>query len=423
MAGEGRQGKVVLIMGNGEELKKDERKSKRGRERKGEVMNQREKVEDKKVKMSSGSTSRTAEVEKLEEKKVRKTRGSTVTAVKVSPRKWPVRERKVVERFSFPPERELASMSLFIKKGKGMKLKDIPNVAYKLSKKKADNNLQMLHTILFGKKSNKYNMKRNISQFSGFVWTQNEEKERAKLKEKIDKCVKECLFDFCELLDIPVTKESKKVELSARLLEFLESPHATTDVLLARKRQSKRGDKRTRTVNMIQASSPEELAEVEGSLEERITTEDDVSESEEHKAESKEQENFLPEEGVIEVKKELEEKEQDTASKKENATLTKKNPAPKIITEKQQTGENEAHAEAHAGPSCKEMWDMVTGLLKEVNFDVVTFSDILKRLEATFNTSLSNRKAEIRRLIKEAIASMTDDEDEGGAKGGNRVGR
>ena len=73
-------------------------------------------------------------------------------------------------------------------------------------------------------------------------------------------------------------------------------------------------------------------------IQERITTEDDVSEYEEHKAESKEQENFLPEEGVIEVKKELEEKEQDTASKKEKATLIKKNPAPKIITEKQQTG-------------------------------------------------------------------------------------
>ncbi|XXG49778.1 hypothetical protein AAC387_Pa02g3855 [Persea americana] len=198
-------------MGKGEELKKYEQKNKRGRKRKGELMDQRKKVGDNKVKMSSGSTSGTAEVEKLEEKKVRKTIGSTATAVKESPRKWPVRERKVVERFSFPPVRELASMFLFIKKGKGMKLKDIPNVAYKLSKQKADSNLQMLHTILFGKKSNKYNMKRNISQFSGFVWTQNEEKEREKLKVKIDKCVKECLFYFCELLDIPVTKESKKV--------------------------------------------------------------------------------------------------------------------------------------------------------------------------------------------------------------------
>ncbi|XXG49779.1 hypothetical protein AAC387_Pa02g3856 [Persea americana] len=276
-------------MGKGEELKKYEQKNKRGRKRKGELMDQRKKVGDNKVEMSSGSTSGTAEVEKLEEKKVRKTIGSTATAVKESPRKWPVRERKVVERFSFPPVRELASMFLFIKKGKGMKLKDIPN---------------------------------------GMV-----------------------------CLDL-----------------------------------------------------------------ERITTEDDVSEYEEHKAESKEQENFLPEEYGIEVKKELEEKEQDAASKKEKVTLIKKKPTSKTVTEKQQTGEKEAHAEAHAGPSHEEMWDMVTGLLKEVKFDVVTFSDILKRLEANFNTSLSNRKAEIRSLIKEAITSMTDDEEEEDAKGGNRVG-
>ncbi|XXG49783.1 hypothetical protein AAC387_Pa02g3860 [Persea americana] len=406
MAGEGRQGNVVLIMGKGEELKKYERKIKTGRKRKGEVMNQMDKVEDrnvkmssgsasetaevkkqeeKKVKMSSGSTSGMAEVEKIEEKKVRETRGSTATAAKESPRKWPVRERKVVERFSFPPERELASISILIKKGKGMKLKDIPNVAYKLSKRKADNNLQMLHTILFGKKSNKYNIKHNISQFSGFVWTQNKEKESAKLKEKIDKCVKECLFDFCELLDIPVTKESKKVELSAKLLEFLESPHATTDVLLARKRQSKRGNKRTRTVNMIKASSPEELAEVEGSLEER--TNDGIAENEEHD-ESKEQEDCLPEKENTEVMKALEEKEQDTQ------------------------GEIEVHAEAQPGPTHEEMLDMLSGLLKEVDFEVVTFSDIRKRIEAYFNISLSHRKAEIRKLIENAITDMME-RDEG----------
>ncbi|KAJ8646040.1 hypothetical protein MRB53_007788 [Persea americana] len=326
MAGEGRQGNVVLIMGKGEELKKYERKNKTGRKRKGEVMNQMDKVDDrnvkmssgsasetaevkkqeeKKVKMSSGSTSGMAEVEKIEEKKVRETRGSTATAAKESPRKWPVRERK--------------------------------------------------------------------------------EKESAKLKEKIDKCVKECLFDFCELLDIPVTKESKKVELSAKLLEFLESPHATTDVLLARKRQSKRGNKRTRTVNMIKASSPEELAEVEGSLEER--TNDEVTEKEEHD-ESKEQEDFLPEKENTEVMKALEEKEQDTQ------------------------GETEMHAEAQPGPTHEEMLDMLSGLLKEVDFEVVTFSDIRKRIEAYFNISLSHRKAEIRKLIENAITDMME-RDEG----------
>lgn len=38
-----------------------------------------------------------------------------------------------------------------------------------------------------------------------------QDKERRKLKEKLDNCVKKYLFDFCELLDIPISKESKKV--------------------------------------------------------------------------------------------------------------------------------------------------------------------------------------------------------------------
>ncbi|OMO97820.1 Protein DEK [Corchorus capsularis] len=74
-------------------------------------------------------------------------------------------------------------------------------LAFKLSKRKPDDNLQMLHMILFGKKAKPHSLKRNISQFSGFVWIDNEE------------------------------------EASAKLLEFLESPHATTDILLAEKEQ------------------------------------------------------------------------------------------------------------------------------------------------------------------------------------------
>ena len=40
-----------------------------------------------------------------------------------------------------------------------------------------------------------------------------QEKQRAKVKEKLDKCVKEKLTDFCVLLDIPINKTSiKKVK-------------------------------------------------------------------------------------------------------------------------------------------------------------------------------------------------------------------
>lgn len=95
-----------------------------------------------------------------------------------------------------------------------------------------------------------------------------QEKQKAKIKEKLDKCVKEKLVDFCHFLNIPINKAViKKVsilrcsiilcyllfvgnvclhywigfclqeELSVKLLEFLECPHATTDVLLAEKEQ------------------------------------------------------------------------------------------------------------------------------------------------------------------------------------------
>ncbi|KAG1370129.1 hypothetical protein COCNU_15G004950 [Cocos nucifera] len=108
-------------------------------------------------------------------------------------------------------------------------------VVFKLSRRKDDENIQVLHTILYGRKSNAYSWKKNILQFSGFVWAKNKEKERAKVKERLDKCNKERLLAFCELLDIPDTKATtKKGEISAKLLEFLESPHVTRrDVVLA----------------------------------------------------------------------------------------------------------------------------------------------------------------------------------------------
>lgn len=37
-----------------------------------------------------------------------------------------------------------------------------------------------------------------------------QEKQRMKVKEKFDKCVKEKLLEFCDILDIPVTKATSK---------------------------------------------------------------------------------------------------------------------------------------------------------------------------------------------------------------------
>ncbi|KAK4410756.1 hypothetical protein Sango_0148600 [Sesamum angolense] len=205
----------------------------------------------------------------------------------------PRREKKKVEVITVgETARRSTNKPFAIEKGQGMQLKDIPNVAFKLSKRKADENLQLLHTILFGKKAKVHTLKKNIGLFSGFVWIENEkhilqkrilflqnsfiiacnliqfsfmkfesgvkllatpemqnqDKKRAKLKEKIDKCVKEKLLDFCDVLDISVNKATiKKEELSVKLLEFLESPHAKTETLLAEKEKQLEGKKRKRS--------------------------------------------------------------------------------------------------------------------------------------------------------------------------------
>ncbi|KAF0925510.1 hypothetical protein E2562_016701 [Oryza meyeriana var. granulata] len=157
----------------------------------------------------------------------------------------PSRERKTVERYSeLAPRVTPAKKSPAILQGSGSKLKDIPNVQFKLSKRKVDENLQSLHVLMYGRKSNAHFLKRNISQFSGFVWTDNQEKQRARIKEKLDKFNKEKLLDFCEILDVYVCKATtKKEEVSAKLLEFLESPSITRDVVLT---DEKKGKKRRR---------------------------------------------------------------------------------------------------------------------------------------------------------------------------------
>ncbi|KAL0928385.1 hypothetical protein M5K25_000262 [Dendrobium thyrsiflorum] len=160
----------------------------------------------------------------------------------------PSRERKTVERYAaLSPIRASATKALDIHQGSGEKLKDIPNVAFKLSKRKADDSLRVLHNILFGRKANVHFLKRNILQFSGFVWSQNEEKDKLKVKEKLNKCNKDRLLDLSNLLDVFTLRvNSKKEDISAKLMEFLESPHVTREVMLSEK--VKKGKKRKRAV-------------------------------------------------------------------------------------------------------------------------------------------------------------------------------
>ncbi|XP_023007516.1 protein DEK-like isoform X2 [Cucurbita maxima] len=421
----------------------------------------------------------------------------------------PARERKIVERYSAPSPgrlgRSSASKVLSIEKGRGSSLKDIPNVAFKLSKRKADDNLQLLHTILFGKKAKAQTLKRNISQFSGYVWIDNEEKHRSRVKEKLEKCVKEKLVDFCDVLNIPINKTTvKKEELSAKLLEFLESPHATTDVLLADKEQKGRKRRRASSGRVVgsgdsaevpakkQNSQPtkkrkqspvaeeeeddrvETSNEKDDSLDKDGNNDDDVTAWKEENIEQdrSDEDDKTPE--PMPSPKNLSKKagKDDSGSKLVEKSSSKKTAAksakgaakstkkssnsasnkidagksagspskPKGTSKKQKVEEKKPVKEISSGkkrtskarakvlveeqgkgknskkvkkePSREEMHDVVVNILKQVDFNTATLSDILSQLGAHFGVDLMHRKAEVKDIITDVINNMSDEDEE-----------
>ncbi|KAK1356510.1 hypothetical protein POM88_049766 [Heracleum sosnowskyi] len=136
----------------------------------------------------------------------------------------PVDVDQFMECLNFNPQNELVEENSMSNLGKRKSeaednsLRNKKALAFKLSKMRPDENLKLLHSILYGKTIKVHVLKRNIGLFSGFVWDVNEEKQRLKVKERIDKFTKSC---------------SKKEDLSVKLLEFLESPHVTTEILLS----------------------------------------------------------------------------------------------------------------------------------------------------------------------------------------------
>jgi protein DEK len=123
----------------------------------------------------------------------------------------PTRDRKSIDRFIASAQKE-NTRELRIKQGGGTLLKDIPNVVFEVSKRyKHDEALGQLHLVLFNKRGKAAVIKQHILQFSGFVWGDNQEKERAKVQEKLERYTKDSLVQFVDVLNLHVSRNLKKV--------------------------------------------------------------------------------------------------------------------------------------------------------------------------------------------------------------------
>nr|CAD1832330.1 unnamed protein product [Ananas comosus var. bracteatus] len=138
----------------------------------------------------------------------------------------PVRERRTVDRLVNAVEKR-PTKTFFIEKGRGTPLKEIPNGI--------DSVFCSLSFYLVA------DCKSHVLQFSGFVWRDDEDKEKAKVKERLHQYNKDTLLMLCNLFDLPAAKiNTRKGKLVASLLDFLEAPQAITDVAHSGKEQNRK---------------------------------------------------------------------------------------------------------------------------------------------------------------------------------------
>uniref|UniRef100_A0A2P2LVT2 DEK-C domain-containing protein n=1 Tax=Rhizophora mucronata TaxID=61149 RepID=A0A2P2LVT2_RHIMU len=368
----------------------------------------------------------------------------------------PQRERKSVERLVASIERD-SGKEFQIEKGRGTPLKDIPNVAFKLSRKKTDDTFKLLHSILFGRRGKAIQIKTNISRFSGFVWHENEEKQKIKVKEKFDKINKEKLLEFCDVLDIPIARATtRKEDIVIKLIDFLVSPHATTTVLLAEREKGSKSLKRKRVVKSSNrsAKSRRKVGDASKTDHKSFPDSEDESEGKEEDEEEwqekveEENESGTPEKSNAEVpehssSEEKNESEEDTRKRKRSSKMpsrkkestgksknkklsvanksspppkrtpkksssrsmqadddsdatpkvssrkkdekVEKSSAPKKSASKERSGKRTARQRENAKeekvkPSDDELKDAICEILKVVDFNTATFTDILKLL-------------------------------------------
>ncbi|CAN6287577.1 unnamed protein product [Urochloa humidicola] len=399
----------------------------------------------------------------------------------------PTRERKTVERLVEVIEKEPGG-SLFVEKGRGTPLKNIPGVSYRISRK-TNHDLKFLHQILFGRFGRAADFKTHILEFSGFVWHESDEKHRAKAKEKLDNCSKDTLCDLCSLLTIPVSRvNSKKEDIVTKLLDFIAEPHANDDSTLSddqgsncRKRKREGGNatkssegthkrsrknlddehtSRKRQQKYFELESEEEGAE-EGPEEDEHIKSDRKENKDDSEEADDEQEHSYASRKVKASKKSMDGKgytakrraitgsvpktapaatlskcssrvssssksSKDKKSSAEDSNSRKSKPitpkctanAKKETDERRSSGKGLTRSKGKSAgaekalPSKAELQNTIVGMLKKVDLNTTTYSDIIKMLDKHYKVDLSSRKEDIKLMVYDELIKKAAESDE-----------
>uniref|UniRef100_A0A1D2AEB6 DEK-C domain-containing protein n=1 Tax=Auxenochlorella protothecoides TaxID=3075 RepID=A0A1D2AEB6_AUXPR len=147
--------------------------------------------------------------------------------------------RKAVDVYQPSPLPETPTLT--VPEGRGSKLRDIPNVNFKLGKITGRDELtEHLHNVLYRRKGAAAQRKKAVLDFSGFVFDDaSRETELEARTGALGKHTLEVLHKLMDVLDVPRGTGSKSDKLAA-LLTFLEAPRQTRDSDLAAQAAKKR---------------------------------------------------------------------------------------------------------------------------------------------------------------------------------------
>lgn len=151
----------------------------------------------------------------------------------------PKRERKTVAHFNVSAPEIAKSEPVML--GKGTKLRDIPNVNFKMSKISGrDELMEGLHNLIFRRKGQAMTRKKAILDFNGYSFAEDHQvREIESRKASLWKWKLDLINKLMDVLDIPrgTGDKSTKIDL---IVDFLRQPTVQSSVDLASKEAEKK---------------------------------------------------------------------------------------------------------------------------------------------------------------------------------------
>ncbi|XP_042380217.1 nucleolin 2-like [Zingiber officinale] len=336
----------------------------------------------------------------------------------------PVRQRKSVERLVEVIENE-ALREFQVEKGRGTPLKDIPSVAHKLAKKKPDD-IKLIHHTLFGRRGKAVNFKHHILQFSGFVWHESDEKKEIILKfnQQNPKNVRERPREVLQREWMKANRDDSSLSEGDKSLPEMNDEDEVNDNNPRKGKaieHSESEDDEKETYDMIEEDEhqKEDLGKGDTNKKrvskqrEKVGTDSKVeSVSATTKGSTKPSSSILAKtkdgDDDLGAKVFSRKKKMSDSPKKKSTIRSAKN---EKDTGKKAGKDNVAKSKVQQ-PGKEELRKKVCEILKEVDFNTATFTDILKLLATHYKVDLTSRKASIKLIIQEELTKLAEAEEE-----------